>query len=112
MHVISRVLLPFLLLAYASNSVAATGVSSLTCKKEAINESKRLLSYFRDNDDRIEIDGDVKPLSKMQNPANKSQYFDVLETWGYIYKGRYRMRITLFKDCTILGEEVLEFANL
>ena len=47
----------------------------------------------------------------MQNPENKSQYYDVLQTWGYIYKGKYRRRFIFLNDCTFMGEEILEYAN-
>lgn len=96
---------------------AAAQVSSLTCKDEALKDSKKLLSFYRDNDDRIEIDDNVTPLAKIKNPANAKQHFDVLETWGYIYKGKYRMHLIYYtspgdSDCVLMGEEILEYANL
>jgi hypothetical protein len=39
----------------------------------------------------------------------------VLEVWGYIYKGRYRMRFIYFhfgKSCILMGQEILEYAKL
>ncbi|WP_342322659.1 hypothetical protein AAEY27_20700 [Kosakonia sp. BYX6] len=95
----------------AVNISAAEMKSSLACKGEALKESNKLLAYFRDNDSRIVIDDKVSPLNKITNPGNKLQHFDVLETWGYIYKGKYRMRFIFLPDCTLLGEEILEYTN-
>lgn len=98
----------------AFNSYAANEKSSTTCEKIALKDAKKLLSFYRDNDDRMTIDEKVTPLHKMKNPQNASQIFDVLETWGYIYKGKYRMRLIYSTelDCTLMGEEILEYADL
>ncbi|HFZ8996799.1 TPA: hypothetical protein ACIPUI_003986 [Citrobacter freundii] len=101
----------------SAGSHAATQASSLICKDEALKESKKLLSFYRDNDDRIEIDDNVTPLAKIKNPANARQHFDVLETWGYIYKGKYKMHLIYYtspgtSDCVLMGEEILEYADL
>ncbi len=90
---------------------AAEKKSAETCKPQAISEAKKLLAFYRDNDDRVEIDDHVTPLAKIPNPQNKSQYFDVLQVWGNIYKGKYRMRFIFLNDCTLMGEEILEYAN-
>ncbi|WP_313572740.1 hypothetical protein [Pseudescherichia sp.] len=91
---------------------AAAQSSSLACKQGALNASQKLLAFYRDNDDRIVIDDKVTPLAKIKNPANEKQLLNVLETWGYIYKGRYRMRLIFSSDCILMGEEILEYANL
>lgn len=96
------------------NTWGAMEKSSLTCKNSAVKDAKKLLSFYRDNDDRISIDEKITPLAKIKNPQGGTQKFDVLETWGYIYKGKYRMRFMYYPDvdCTLMGEEILEFANL
>lgn len=98
----------------AFSSFGATEKSSMTCKDNALKDSEKFLSFYRDNDDRISIDNKVTPLKKIKNPQNPSQQFDVLETWGYIYKGKYRMRFIYYPgaDCALMGEEILEYANL
>ena len=65
-------------------------------------------------DDRIEIDKSVRTLLPMRNPANRLQRLDVLEVWGRIYKGEYRMRFLYAQtsDCVLMGQEILEFASL
>lgn len=105
-------LLSLISLLATSSTYAAMESSSLACKTEALKEAHKLLSFYRDNDDRIAIDDKVTPLAKIKNPANEKQLFDVLETWGYIYKGRYRMRLIFSADCTLMGEEILEYATL
>jgi hypothetical protein len=35
--------------------------------------------------------------------------------WGSIYKGDYRMRLIYYvsgNDCTLMGQEILEYASL
>ncbi|KEA53418.1 hypothetical protein DT73_08660 [Mangrovibacter sp. MFB070] len=105
-------IITLLLLTISFSSLAKEQESALTCKTQALSEAKKLLAFYSEDDDRANIDSDVTPLAKIQNPENKSQYFDVLQVWGYIYKGKYRMRFIYFNDCTLMGEEILEYANL
>ena len=44
----------------------------------------------------------VKQLRSMRNPENPSQRFEVLEVWGDIYKGKYRMRFIYYSSPTVL----------
>lgn len=109
--------LAFLSIMASAGGHAAVQLSSLTCKNEALKDSKKLLSFYRDNDDRMDIDDNVTPLAKIKNPANAKQHFDVLETWGYIYKGRYRMHLIYYtspvdSDCVLIGEEIFGYADL
>ena len=85
------------------------------CADEARQQARKLLVFHAGADDRIEIDPSVKTLPPMRNPANRAQRFDVLEVWGRIYKGEYRMRFIyaqVASQCVLMGEEVLEFASL
>ncbi|MFC0139154.1 hypothetical protein ACFFJN_02930 [Erwinia mallotivora] len=47
-------------------------------------------------------------------PANASRKFDVLESSGYICKGKYRMRFTYYPEAerALMGEDILEYADL
>ena len=48
-------------------------------------------------------------------PPTRAQRFDVLEVWGHIYKGDYRMRLIYARipeECVLMGQEVLEYASL
>ena len=107
----SRLLLASALLLIAGYSQA----SSPECAAPAITQARKLLSFHSDGDDRIEIDKAVKELPSLKNPANEQQRFQVLEVWGYIYKARYRMRLIyapMGGSCTLMGQEVLEYAKL
>lgn len=86
----------------------------MICRNQALRDAKKLLSFYRDNDNRISIADKIVPLDKIANPRNPSQKFDVLEVWGSIYKGKYRMRFSYYSslDCTLMGEEILEYADL
>ena len=89
---------------------AAAGLASAApapqCASEAVSRAKKLLTFHFGEDDRIQIDPDVKEMAPIRNPANKNQQF---------YKGNYRMRLIYYvsgKDCTLMGQEILEFASL
>jgi len=85
------------------------------CAAAAASQAQRLLAFHIGPDDRIEIDQDVKVLAPMRNPANKKQLFDVLEVWGNVYKGQYRMHFIYAQmkgDCVLIGQEILEHASL
>jgi hypothetical protein len=85
------------------------------CASTAMEQAKKLLVFHAGSDNRIEIDKSVKKLVPIRNPANKKQLLDVLEVWGYIYKGRYRMRFLyaqLASECILMGQEILEYASL
>lgn len=85
------------------------------CSEHAIDQARKLLIFHFGEDDRIEIDPAVKELPAVRNPANNEQQFQVLEVWGYIYKGKYRMRLLYYPldgSCLLMGQEILEIANL
>ncbi|MGJ7526669.1 hypothetical protein [Variovorax sp. GB1P17] len=97
---------------------AAGGIASAAppqCASEAVVQAKKLLTFHFGPDDRIEIDSEVRELAPIRNPADKKQQFKVLEVWGTIYKGNYRMRLIYFpmdKSCVLMGQEILELARL
>jgi len=85
------------------------------CANAAIEQAQKLLAFHVGNDSRIEIDKTVKVLAPIRNPANRAQRFDVLEVFGHVYKGDYRMRLIyarLSTDCVLMGQEILEYASL
>ena len=85
------------------------------CSSAATEQAKKLLAFHFGPDNRIEIDKSVKELAAIHNPANKEQLLDVLEVWGYIYKGQYRMRFIYARlpgECILMGQEILEHAGL
>ncbi|WBS02297.1 hypothetical protein OU994_29315 [Pseudoduganella sp. SL102] len=85
------------------------------CAAAATKQAERLLEFHVGPDDRIGVDEKIKVLAPIRNPANKNQIFDVLEVWGHVYKGRYRMHLIFARikpDCLLMGQEILEFAKL
>jgi hypothetical protein len=89
--------------------------ADIPCAAGAIDRAKQLLTFHSGPDDRMTIDKTVKQLPSMRNPEDPAQSFKVLEIWGYIYKGRYRMRFIYFNSpatsCVLMGEEILEYAR-
>ena len=107
----SRTFIACALLGFAGLASA----KSPECATPAIEQARKLLSFHADGDDRIAIDQNVKELPSLKNPADAQQRFQVLEVWGYIYKARYRMRLIyapMGGSCTLMGQEVLEYAKL
>ncbi len=105
------------LLLTTSLTFSVTSFAAPQCSTEAVIQAKKLLSFHSDGDERVEIlaDEKVKELPSMRNPANKKQKFQVLEVYGYVYKGQYRMRFIYYhlgSECVLMGQEVLEIANL
>jgi hypothetical protein len=85
------------------------------CARHALKQAKKLLEFhFGGSDDRMEIEQVAKPVHPVKNPAGKDKY-DVLEVWAWIYKGRYRMHFiygNAGNECVLMGQEILEYANL
>jgi hypothetical protein len=86
------------------------------CAEGAINRAKQLLAFHAGADERTTIDKTAKQLPSIRNPEDPNQKFEVLEVWGYIYKGKYRMHFLYYNSpatrCLLMGEEILEFARL
>jgi hypothetical protein len=98
----------------AFSSIASA--SPPPCSSDAIAQARKLLVFhFGENDPRIEIDASVKELPSIRNPADAKQRFEVLEVWGCIFKGQYRMRLIYYvsgSGCLLMGQEILEQARL
>ena len=85
------------------------------CAREAVTQAEKLLRFHFGEDDQISIDSAATVLPSIRNPAAPPQRFDVLEVWGYIYKGRYRMHLIYARmpdQCVLVGQEILEYARL
>src|SRR6516162_10183020 len=67
------------------------------CSADAVARAKELLVFYLHLDNgtansKLSIEDNIK-ISKV--PAIRgTQFYDVLEVWGNVYKGRYRMRFT------------------
>ncbi|MGZ5051906.1 MAG: hypothetical protein ACXWF8_00570 [Methylobacter sp.] len=106
-----KYLLPVLLL---MNSTLAAAEPAHRCEKDALAQAKKLLDFHFGLDDRTEIDEHIAVLKPIKNPAGKGMY-DVLEVYGHIYKGTYRMHFIYAQmpnQCLLIGQEILEMTNL
>jgi len=102
------------LIAFLLISKFAFGEPLHHCSAEAINQAQKLLDFHFGADNRVEIDKHVAVLKPIKNPAGKGK-FDVLEIYGHIYKGTYRMRFIyaqIDNQCVLIGQEILELTNL
>jgi hypothetical protein len=98
-----------------AGSPPASAQTMHRCAPAAREQAQKLLAFHVGGDERIEIDMSVRTLAPIRNPANRLQRFDVLEVWGRIYKGQYRLRLLyarIPKECVLMGQEVLEYADL
>ena len=86
------------------------------CASAAIGRARQLLTFHAGADERMTIDKTAKQLPSMRNPEAPEQKFEVLEVWGYIYKGKYRMHFIYYNSpsthCVLMGEEILELAKM
>jgi hypothetical protein len=105
----------FLVFLSLTGSLSFGDAAAIPCAAPAIDRAKQLLTFHSGPDDRMTIDKTVKRLPSLRNPENPAQSYDVLEVWGYIYKGKYRMRFIYFNSratsCLLMGEEILEYAR-
>jgi hypothetical protein len=98
-----------------AGSTPAWAQTAHRCAPAAREQAQKLLAFHVGGDGRIEIDQAVRTRLSIPNPANRLQRFDVLEVWGRIYKGQYRMRFLyarIPKECVLMGQEVIEYASL
>ena len=112
MDIVARILALLFLIGGCSFCRAADS----GCAAGAIDRAKQLLTFHAGADERMTIDKTAKKLPSIRNPQKPTQRFEVLEVWGYIYKGKYRMRLIYYNSpgtsCLLMGEEILEFAEL
>jgi hypothetical protein len=87
------------------------------CASDAVELAKKLVSFHVGPlDHSIDINREVITLAPMRNPASPAQRLDVLEVWGSVYKGNFRMRFTYIRhksitECVMVGQEILNYAK-
>lgn len=98
--------------------LAASGLSGATAPDcpadDAIDQARQLLAFHFGDDERIEIDPGFEQLAPIANPANPDEQLSVLELWGFVYRGQYRMRLTyhpMDDGCVLMGQEIIEYAS-
>jgi hypothetical protein len=113
---ITGVLAGLALLLYGDLAIADP---SHACAANAVIRAKELLAFYRRPDDtgfagQWSVDESAKKIGTVAAIHGKRRY-DVLEVWGNVYKGSYRMRFiyaVVGSDCVLMGEEILEDAAL
>lgn len=104
-----------LVLALASFPCSADTAAAPRCSAEAVEQARKLLAFHFDDDGNLSVEEQARELPSLRNPANPKQKLAVLEVWGFIYKGEYRMRLIYHRTeqrCVLVGQEILEHAKL
>jgi hypothetical protein len=97
--------------------VHASTAAEPLCATDATERAKKLLTFHVGEgfEDQMGFESPSQK-SPIKNPANPKQTLKVLEVEAYVRPhGRYRMRFiyfTLPRGCLLMGEEILELANL
>lgn len=87
------------------------------CEADALQRAIPLLTLHIGDDDRMSFSDSAEVLPAIKNPANVGQKFDVLEVNASVFKGQYRMRFIYYvvpdsNECLLMGQEILELANV
>jgi len=71
------------------------------------------VSFWRWLAKTIGIDGDVTSVGSVKALKGRGR-FDVLQVWGHVYKGNYRVRLiyaSINRECLLMGQEILEASD-
>lgn len=106
-----------IILSAAAATASCASAAAPPCASQARQQASKLLAFHvGETHNPIEIDPTVKALPSLRNPADQKQRFEVLQVWGHVYKGRYRMRLIYYHTpevgCVLMGQEILEYAHL
>ena len=91
------------------------------CSADALKRAPILLKHHLQDDllgsegHGFKIGKQIRHLAPIVNPAASHQKFDVLQTWAFVYKAKYRLRFyyaQLPETCALMGQEVFEHAKL
>lgn len=105
-------MIPLLLAAAAA--AAAPANPAHPCANDARDRALKLLRFHADGDNRATIDpASLRKIGTVPSLVGNRR-FDVLEIWGSVYKGEYRMRLIYANPagmCVLMGEEILEHSD-
>nr|WP_206364871.1 hypothetical protein [Sphingomonas populi] len=106
-------MMPSILLA-AAVAGATPATPAHPCAAEARTQALMLLRFHNDGDNRATIDpASLRKIGTVASLVGKRR-FDVLEIWGSVYKGEYRMRLIYANPagmCVLMGQEILEHSD-
>lgn len=104
----------FALFVMASTTASHAAPTTHHCTADALQQAEKLLKFHNNNDDRAEVSKDSSKFIGSVPALVGKGHFDVLEVWGSVYKGEYRMHFLyaqLPDDCALMGEEILEHSD-
>jgi hypothetical protein len=93
--------------------------SAHECEDDALQCGNALLKlHFGDDESFAKLpvyvdETSVEVLKPIRALAGKGK-FDVLEVWGYVYKGEYRRHFIYAQipgECVLMGQEIIEFSD-
>lgn len=99
----------------ALSASAAVASPVHPCAKDAREKAAKILAlHMEDAGMKGSIDDNVTVKPRVKALKGKGR-FDVLETIGYVYKARYRIRMIYApmsdKSCLLMGQEIFEIAD-
>ena len=85
------------------------------CVADARTQALKLLLFHVDGDERAAIEPDsARQIGTVASLTGRRR-FDVIEVYGNVYKGHYRMRLIyahLPGTCVLMGQEIFELSDL
>ena len=99
---------------------SANASTSHRCAANARARAADLLSFHVRDDlpnakpPDIVIGQFVRKLPSIRNPANRTQHLDVLEVFGSVDRGEFRVRLVYIgriARCVLVGQEVLNWGS-
>ena len=112
-----RIRLSSVCLAFALVCAPAVAAQPHPCAADAAAQARKLLDFYVPpvggvSANRPTVDENIRKVGKVAAITGKRRY-DVLEVWGGVYKGRYRMRFDYLVaggECVLMGEHIVEDA--
>jgi hypothetical protein len=95
---------------------AVSSAAAPACAADARVQALKLLRFHVDGDERAAIEpGGPRKVGTIAPLGGGKHRFDVLELWGDVYKGSYRIRLIyadVAGECVLMGQEIYERSDL
>lgn len=101
-----------LVLAFLLVGAQAAAQTPHPCAEDALSRTEALIRFHWGESDMpgFDLDDAVTEIAPVRALQGSGQ-FDVLETWGYIYRASYRTRFIYARfpgSCILMGQEIIE----
>jgi hypothetical protein len=106
----------FVVLLLLASATLAAAQTPHPCAGDAVARATALLKLHLDDAElakSIAVDASAKSLPAVK-ALKGSGRFDVLETWGHLYKADYRLRFLYAQikgSCVLMGQEIIEASD-